>query len=71
MSFVIAAPQLVTAMAGADQMSAVTAALLGEHAHAYQALIAHAEAFHEQLVQTLRAAAGPYAAAEAAPPAGR
>jgi hypothetical protein len=51
--------------AGADSVSAAIAALLGEHAQVYRALSAQAEAFHDQCVQTLRAAAHSYAATEA------
>jgi PE family len=52
--------------AGADEVSAQTGAVFGEHAREYQALSAQAAAFHRQFVQALSAAAGSYAGAEAA-----
>jgi hypothetical protein len=95
MSFVIAAPEMVTdaatrlaslgstisaanaaaaapttgvLAAGADEVSAAISALFSQHASTFQALSlsAQAAAFHAQLVQTLNAGAGAYAATEAA-----
>jgi hypothetical protein len=93
MSFVIAAPEMVTdaatnlasigsaisaanAAAAApttgmlaaadDEVSAATATLFSQQASTFQALSAQAAAFHAQLVQTLNAGAGAYAATEAA-----
>ncbi|ORW44053.1 hypothetical protein AWB90_16080 [Mycobacterium paraense] len=54
----------VMAAAG-DEVSAAIAALFSRQGSAYQALGAQAAAFHAQLVQTLNAGAGAYAAAEA------
>jgi hypothetical protein len=50
---------------GADAVSALTAARFGQHAQLYQHIAAQAAAVHEQLVATLRADAGGYAASEA------
>jgi PE family len=68
MSFVIAAPEFVTAAAsapttgvlaaGADEVSAVIAGVFGAHAQGYQALSAQAAALHNELVQLLNAGAG-------------
>ena len=52
--------------AGADEVSAVIAALFGAHAQAYQALSAQAAWFHQQFVQLMNAGAGEYAVTEAA-----
>jgi hypothetical protein len=52
--------------AGADEVSAAIAMLFSEQASAFQALTAQGAAFHAQLVQTLNAGAGAYAATEAA-----
>ncbi|MCV6983917.1 PE family protein, partial [Mycobacterium shinjukuense] len=52
--------------AGADEVSAAIAALLGEHGQAYQVVSAEAAAFHQQFVRALDAGAVAYAAAEAA-----
>jgi hypothetical protein len=52
--------------AGADEVSAAITTLFSEHASAYQALSARAAAFHTRLAQTVNAAAGAYAATEAA-----
>ncbi|ORV81710.1 hypothetical protein AWC11_24425 [Mycobacterium interjectum] len=52
--------------AAEDEVSAAIAALFSQQGSAYQALSAQAAAFHTQLVQTLNAGAGAYAAAEAA-----
>ncbi|WP_082975462.1 PecA family PE domain-processing aspartic protease [Mycobacterium sp. 1245805.9] len=50
--------------AAEDEVSTAIAALFSQHATAYQALSTQAAAFHAQLVQTLNAGAGAYAAAE-------
>ncbi len=52
--------------AGADEVSAVVAALFGAHAQTYQALSEQAAAFHAQFVQIMNAGAGAYARTEAA-----
>jgi hypothetical protein len=52
--------------AAADQVSALTAAQFTIHAEMYQAISAHAEALHQQLVSTLETNALSYAATEAA-----
>src|SRR5258708_23420763 len=52
--------------AGADEVSAAVAALFGAHAQGYQAVSAHAAAFHQQFVQALNVGAGLYAGTEAA-----
>jgi hypothetical protein len=52
--------------AGADEVSAVVAALFGAHAKAYQALSAQAALFHAQFVQLMATGGGTYARAEAA-----
>ncbi|MCV7093271.1 PE family protein, partial [Mycobacterium interjectum] len=52
--------------AGADEVSAAVAALFGSHAQAFQDLGARAAAFHAEFVQAMQAAAGSYAASEAA-----
>jgi len=62
-----AAPTTGLLAAGADEVSAAIAALFGAHGQAYQALSAHAAAFHHELVQTLTAGAGSYAAARPPP----
>jgi len=54
------------AVAAEDEVSAAIAELFSEHGKAFQALGAQAAAFHAQFVQTLDAAGGAYAAAEAA-----
>jgi PE-PPE domain/PE family len=55
----------VVAAAG-DEVSAAIASLFSSHAQEYQALNAHAAAFHQQFLQTLTAGAGAYTSAEAA-----
>lgn len=55
----------VLAAAG-DEVSAAIATVFSQHGSAYQALSAQAAAIHAQLVQTLNAGAGAYAATEAA-----
>lgn len=52
--------------AAEDEVSAAIATLFSQYATGYQALSAQAAAFHAQLVQTLNAGAGAYAATEAA-----
>src|ERR1700761_2370721 len=52
--------------AAADEVSALTAAQFAVHAQMYQAVGAHAEAIHQQLVSSLVAGAASYATAEAA-----
>ena len=61
-----AAPTTGVLAAAEDEVSAAIAAAFSQHASAYQALGAQAAAFHTQLVQTLNAGAGAYAAAETA-----
>jgi hypothetical protein len=53
-------------VAAGDEVSAAIASLFSGHAQAYQALSAHAAAFHTEFVQALSAGAGSYAGAEAA-----
>ncbi|ORA95016.1 hypothetical protein BST27_27325, partial [Mycobacterium intermedium] len=60
------APTAQVLAAGADEVSAAIAASFGAHALDYQSLSAQVATFHEQLVQTLGASAGAYAAGEAA-----
>src|SRR5262249_48537255 len=55
--------QLVAA--AADEVSAVVAALFGTHGRQFQALGTQASVFHSRFVQTLTAAAGSFAEAEA------
>lgn len=52
--------------AGADEVSAGIATLLGEHGQAYQAISAEIATFQQRFVQALNSGAGAYAAAEAA-----
>ncbi|MDT5147454.1 MAG: hypothetical protein QOC58_2099 [Mycobacterium sp.] len=52
--------------AGADEVSAVIAALFDAHSQVYQALSAQAAAFHAQFVQLMNSGAAQYALAEAA-----
>lgn len=52
--------------AAEDEVSTAIAALFSAHGQGYQALTAHAAAFHERFVQALASATGAYAAAEAA-----
>ena len=61
-----AMPTSAVMAAGADDVSAVIAALFGAHAQAYQQLSAQAAMFHEQFVQLMTAGAAQYAGAEAA-----
>ena len=52
--------------AGADEVSALIAALFGSHAKAYQALSAQAASFHQQFVQLMNGGAAAYVSTEAA-----
>ena len=52
--------------AGADEVSAMIAALFSSHAQAYQALSAQAASFHAQFVQLMNTGASQYALTEAA-----
>ncbi|OQZ88072.1 PE family protein, partial [Mycobacterium alsense] len=52
--------------AAADEVSAAVATAFSGYGQAYQALSAHAAAFHQQFVQALNGAAGSYGLAEAA-----
>ena len=52
--------------AGADEVSAMIAALFSSHAQAYQALSAQAASFHAQFVQLMNGGASEYALTEAA-----
>ncbi|WP_205874566.1 PE family protein [Mycobacterium camsae] len=61
-----AMPTSAVMAAGADDVSAVIAALFGAHAQAYQQLSAQAAMFHEQFVQLMSSGANLYAGAEAA-----
>jgi hypothetical protein len=56
----------VVLTAADDEVSAAIATVFSRHATVYQTLSAQAAAFHAQLVQTLNAGAGMYAATEAA-----
>ena len=51
--------------AGADEVSAAIAALFSTYGKEFQALGAHADAFHAQFVQALASGAGSYATTEA------
>jgi hypothetical protein len=59
-------PTTAVAPAAADEVSALTAAQFASHAAMYQAVSAHAAAVHDLFVTALGAAAGSYAATEAA-----
>jgi hypothetical protein len=61
-----AMPTTALAVAAGDEVSVAITTVFSQHASAYHALSAQAAAFHDQLVQTLDADAGAYAAAEAA-----
>jgi hypothetical protein len=52
--------------AGADEVSALTAAQFGAHAQLYQTISAQAAAIHELFVNTLTTSSSSYAATEAA-----
>ena len=59
-------PTTSVVAAAQDEVSAAIASLFSSHGKAFQALSAHAAAFHSQIVQALNAGAGAYASAEAA-----
>lgn len=59
-------PTTAVVPAAADEVSALTAAQFASHAVMYQAVSAHAAAVHDLFVTALGAAAGSYAATEAA-----
>jgi PE family len=61
-----AAPTTGVLPPAADQVSALAALQFAVHAEMYQAISAHAEAIHQQMVDTLHTNALTYAAAEAA-----
>ncbi|SOJ53655.1 PE-PGRS family protein PE_PGRS16 [Mycobacterium simulans] len=61
-----AGPTTQVLAAAGDEVSAAIAALFGTHAQEYRAVSAQATAFHERFVQSLSAAGGAYASAEAA-----
>jgi hypothetical protein len=61
----VAAPTTRWAPAAGDEISAAVAALFRNFGEEYQALDAHASAFHEQFVQTLTAGASAYTSTEA------
>ena len=63
-----AAAALTTGLvpAAEDEVSTAIAGLFGKYANEFQGFGAQAAVFHDQLVQTLNAAAGAYTAAEAA-----
>jgi hypothetical protein len=61
-----AGPTSTVLAAGADEVSAGIAALFSARGHAFQALGAQAESFHQQFVQLLNGGAAQYALAEAA-----
>ena len=60
------APTSGVLAAGADEVSAMIAALFSTHAQAYQALSALAASFHAQFVQLMNGGASEYALTEAA-----
>lgn len=60
------APTTGIVAAAGDEVSAAIATLFSQHASGYQALSSQVAAFHAQLLRTLDAGAGAYAAAEAA-----
>ncbi len=60
------APTSGVLAAGADEVSAMIAALFSLHAQAYQALSAQAASFHAQFVQLMNGGASQYALTEAA-----
>ncbi|EUA88758.1 PE family protein [Mycobacterium ulcerans str. Harvey] len=53
------APTTAVLAAGADEVSAVIAALFAAHGQAYQTLSAQAAQFHDQFVAAMTSAAGP------------
>ncbi|AGZ50075.1 PE family protein [Mycobacterium kansasii] len=61
-----AAPTTGVLPPAADEVSALVAVQFAAHAATYQAVSARAAGIHDQLVATLAASAGSYAATEAA-----
>jgi hypothetical protein len=61
-----AGPTTGVVAAAGDEVSAATAQLFGTYAKDYQAVLAHAAAFHEEFAAALASAGNAYAAAEAA-----
>jgi hypothetical protein len=61
-----AAPTTGVLAAAGDEVSSAIATVFSQQASAFQALSAQGAAFHQQFVQAVGAAAGSYAAAEAA-----
>src|SRR5690348_11232043 len=61
-----APPTTAVTAAAADEVSTEIASLFNIYGREYQAVSAHAAAFHGQFVQALNAAVGSYTAAEAA-----
>jgi PE family len=59
-------PTTGLAPAASDEVSALTAMQFAAHAHAYQTVSAQAASIHQMFVTMLAAAAGSYAATEAA-----
>ena len=59
-------PTTGLAPAASDEASALTAMQFAAHAHAYQTVSAQAASIHQMFVTMLAAAAGSYAATEAA-----
>jgi PE family len=62
----VAAPITEVAEAGADEVSALIAALFCGRAQTYRQLSAQVAVYHDKFVETLHASGGAYAAAEAA-----
>src|SRR5690625_3366105 len=60
-----ATPTIGIVPAGADTVSALSAAQFAAHAELYQTVSAHAETIHQQFVSALISGAGAYAATEA------
>jgi hypothetical protein len=61
-----AGPTMGVLAAGADEVSAVVAALFGAHGQRYQSMSAQAAALHSEFVQAMNAAGIAYARAEEA-----
>jgi hypothetical protein len=62
----VADPTIGLVPAAADEVSALTAAAFATHGQLYQQVSAQATVIHQLFVATLQAAAGSYAATEAA-----
>ncbi len=62
----VAAPTTALVPAAADEVSALTAAAFAVHGQLYQQVSAQASVIQQMFVTTLHAAAGSYAATEAA-----